>query len=527
MSKRQTQTLVAPHRPRDPGLQTPALEVRGVRKVFGGTTALRGVTLDIAAGTIHSLVGENGAGKSTLLGVLAGRVAPTSGEVYVSGVRVESASPRSSRAAGVVAIYQELTIIRSLSAMANVFLADPHCRTIMLDRKRMRARFLELSRQVGARIDPDAKATTLSVADQQMLEVMRALDADARIMIFDEHTATLPIEARQKLLQLMRQLRDDGVMVIFVSHNLEEVLDVSDQITVFRDGSLVTTDEASKWTKPKLIEAMLGEVGAAKVGHGGKARSAPASSAEALRCVGVSLPGALDRVSITLRKGEILGIAGLVGSGRSTLLRTIGGLEASATGRLVVGGIERELPRSARRALKLGIVLLPEDRKVLGLVGGMTASDNIVMGRLRAASTWGWTSQVRKERAARAVGATFGLDDSVLGRLARNLSGGNQQKLLLARSALIQPEVLLADEPTRGIDVGAKSQIRATLRRMADAGTSVLMVSSEHEELLEVADRLVVLSRGRVTAEFDNREGQVREHDLLQAAFVGRASDVA
>ncbi|MEU6749146.1 sugar ABC transporter ATP-binding protein [Spirillospora sp. NPDC046719] len=506
----------------------PALEIRSVTKVFGGTVAVGDVSLTIGAGTIHSFVGENGAGKSTLLGMLAGRLAPTRGEIRAFGSGIGGASPRAARAAGIVAIYQELTIIPTMSAMANVFLADPDRRSTVLDRARMRRRFAELARQVGSAADPDEPARDLSVAERQLLEVMRALDAHARVIVFDEPTAPLPPTARERLLRLMGRLRDQGVTVIFVSHHLDEVLAVSDEVTVFRDGRVVASRPGGRWTRDRLIEAMLGEDAAQRLrsaAPGG--RPGAGEREEVLAFSGITVAGAVDDVSLTLRRGEILGVAGLVGAGRSTLLRAIAGLEPGATGRMTVHGAPGPVPRSVRHALRLGIGLLPEDRKELGLVGGMTAADNIAMGRIGAAARLGWTTRAATAAAVRDLAARFGVRPEYLSRPARTLSGGNQQKLLLARWALRRPAVLLADEPTRGVDVGAKRQIRDSLRALADDGMSVVMVSSEHEELLESADRLIVLAEGRVTAELDNSAGRARESDVLTAAFAREPRHVA
>lgn len=505
----------------------PALELGGLTKSFGATLAVDDVTLSIASGTIHSFVGENGAGKSTILGMIAGRLAPSSGTITSRGAAIEAGSPRSARAAGIVAIYQELTVIPTMTALANVFLPAPERRWGLLDGRTMRLRFAELAARVGAQIDPDAVARTLSVAQQQLLEVMRALDADARTIVFDEPTATLPSTERTRLLRLMEQLRAAGVTVIFVSHNLEEVLDISDHVTVFRDGRLVDSRAAAAWSKDRLIAAMLGDALAQRL-HDEKHPHARAldTAPEALRCEQIGVPGVVHDVSLCVRRGEILGVAGLVGAGRSTLLRAIAGLEPSSSGRLTIGGRAGRMPHSVRAGLRSGIALLPEDRKTLGLIGSMTAADNVMISSLGRAARWGWVRRRSLERLATEASAPFGVRPEYLTRPARHLSGGNQQKLLLARWALRAPRVLLADEPTRGIDIGAKQQIRTALRALADAGMAIVMVSSEHEELLGVADRIVVLARGRLTAEFDNTARTVAEEQVLQAAFARELDNV-
>jgi len=518
---------------RGEGAPAPALRLRGVGKRYGVTPVLHDVDLDVEAGTIHALVGENGAGKSTLLGIVAGRVDPTTGGGEVLGAPLPHGDPRASRAAGVVAIYQELTVVPPLSAVANVFLGAFESRRGWLARRAMTRRFGELAQRLGAQIDPQAKAETLSVADQQLLEVMRALQVDARVILFDEPTAPLAPTERESLLSLMGDLRRDGVTMLFVSHNLSEVLRIADRVSVFRDGRLVETRPTAQWTKHTLVQAMLGEKAHALAAaladepHAppGAARAAAAAGPAAderppiLSVRGLSIAGVLHDVSLDVRPGEIVGVAGLVGSGRTTLLRALAGLERAAGGELRIGGRSPPWPHTVRAAIAHGIALVPEDRKAQGLVLGLPAMRNVTLSDQSATATGGWVRRRRVRACAAEASVRFGFDERRLGEPTTNLSGGNQQKVLLARWAHRWPTVLLADEPTRGIDVGAKAQILSTLRTFTEAGSAVLMVSSEHEELLSTADRILVLSRGRLVAALDNRAGAVTENDILNAAF--------
>ncbi len=507
-----------------------AVRVSGLHKWFGGTHALRDVSLTVEQAGIHSLVGENGAGKSTLLGVLAGRIGPTGGRVEFFGEPAPVGDPRAARRIGIAAIYQELTIVPEMSAMANAFLGHPPARLGWQGARAMRARFLELAEEFGVSVDPLVPAGRLSTADQQLIEIMRGLQADARIILFDEPTASLAAPERARLHGLMRRLKARGVTMIFVSHNLEEVLDLSDTITVFRDGALTRTAPATLWTKPELVRRMLGDV-SDRLSHAliGDAVDAPAGSPAApaaagdrriaLRLEGITLPGVLRGVDLEVREGEIVGIAGLVGSGRTSLLGALAGLNPAARGRVSVAGRTASVPRTVRQARKRGIAMVPEDRKSQGLVLTLSAARNITMSDLGGVARAGWI--VRRTMNAKAAEAAtpFAFDPRRMSEPVGNLSGGNQQKALLSRWVYDRPAVLLADEPTRGIDIGAKAHIMAALKKYAVDGTTVLIVSSEFEELIAHCDRIVVLARGRIAGEFRPAIEQVTEGDLLNAAF--------
>ena len=496
---------------------TTAIRCLDIAKNFGATQALSDIDLDVKAGTVHALVGENGAGKSTLLGVLAGRISPSAGTVEVLGEQEEFGNPRAARARGIAAIYQELTIVPALSAAANVFLGQPRSRGGMLSEKAMSERFLELSERLNVSLDPVIEAGKLSVADQQLLEIMRALEANAQIVLFDEPTASLAPSERAGLFKLIRDLRQEGVTMVFVSHNLDEVLDISDQVTVFRNGRLQASRPTTEWTKGELVAAMIGEETAGLFAH--RRGTQELETQEILHAEGVTVPGAIEDVEITVNQGEIVGVAGLVGSGRTTLLRALAGVEHKSTGRLRISGQEMRWPRAPRRARSLGIVLAPEDRKTQGLVLGMSAAENIALGDLGRVARWGFASTRKTHARAAEVGEEFGLDPARLGEAVVNLSGGNQQKTLLARWKYSEPRVLLADEPTRGIDVGAKAEILDTLRRFANSGVGVVIVSSELEEIAAVADRVIVLAEGRRVRELHSGDKGVSVEEMLRAAF--------
>jgi ABC-type sugar transport system ATPase subunit len=494
----------------------PAIEASDLDVRFGGTLALNRVNVRAEAGTIHALVGENGAGKSTFLGVIAGRIVPTAGQVKIFGKPHELGKPRNAKRLGVSAIYQELTIIPGLSAVANVFLGQELAPFGLLSEAAMKRRFQDLCAQLGIAIEPSEIAGRLSVADQQMLEIMRGIQSKARLLLFDEPTAALALPEREALFGVMRQLRDTGATMMFVSHNLDEVLGIADTVTVFRDGAVAAAAPRARWQKSSLVHAMIGhdiEEPAPRP------RRCARGAAPLISARDVTLPGTVYEVDVELYAGEIVGVGGLVGSGRSSLLRSLAGLEPMSRGQLIVNGKGVEWPRTPRDALRLGIAMLPENRKTQGLVLGMSSSDNIALTNYRAVSKAGVLSPRAMDSAARRVAKQFGFDEKRIGTPMRHLSGGNQQKMLLGKWCFRSPSVLLIDEPTRGIDIGAKEEIMATLHQLAESGVGVIVVSSELEEVAAICHRVIVLSEGKATALLDASERPIKVQDILAAAF--------
>lgn len=490
------------------------IEFRGVSRTFGVTVALDSIDLKIRRGTVHALVGENGAGKSTALGILAGRLKPSDGTVTVFDQELPYGDPRACLKNGIAAIYQELTTVPALSPEANVFLGQTVSRFGFLARRRMRRRYEELCRQIGVEAKPSGvPAGRLAVADQQLLEVLRALQVDANVVLFDEPTASLAEHEREAVLALMKNLRAQGITVVFVSHHLEEVLEVCDDISVFRDGRLIASKPRAEWTQRSLVDAMLG------VDKSGKTlqeieqnpqvepRRVASDAAPVLRVEGLTLPGAVEDISLEVGGGEIVGLGGMVGSGRTSVLRCLAGLEPRSKGRLWIDGEEVAWPKTVRRALSYGITLVPEDRKGQGLGLALSAADNVMMSNFGSVSRFGFVLPSRLRSVAAAEAAPFGFSGARIGSTAGHLSGGNQQKLLLARAANGRPRVLLVDEPTRGIDVGAKAEILLKLKEMVDGGMSIVFVSSELEEVAGVSDRVLVLDRGRVAGVLERADG--------------------
>ena len=509
-----------------------AAALRGVEKRFGPTVALTGIDLEVAGGSIHALVGENGAGKSTALGILGGRISPTSGEVELLGAPLPHGKPRAAREAGLAVIYQELTIVPALDAAANVFIGHPLSRGGLLAERQMRRAYAELCERAGVARQADGVAVgELSVADQQVIEILRALAFDAQVILFDEPTASLGIAEREALIRLMKSLRADGKTMVFVSHNLDEVLELADEITVFRNGRKVASAERAGWDKGKVVASMIGEAKGLELTsalndellEAGEPAARPrrehALGAPVLEVEDLTIDGVIEGIDLTVRAGEILGLGGLVGSGRTSVLRALAGLPPKATGTLRIDGAEVKLPRTVRASRKLGIALLPEDRKGQGLALQMDGATNVLMADMGSISTFGIVRERKAKALAARAAADFGFDPARIGEPSERLSGGNQQKLLLARWAHCKPRVLLVDEPTRGIDIGAKEEVLRALQRMAAEGMSIVVVSSELEEVALISDRVVVLAEGRAMGELDAEEAPIHVSDILGKVF--------
>lgn len=492
-----------------------AISLRGIGRNYGRTVALRGVDLDILAGEVHGVIGENGAGKSTCLAMLAGRVVPSTGEIRLMGEPLPAGDPRAIRRAGVAAIYQELTIVPHLSTQANVFLGQDIARKGIVREAAMRARFVELCDDMGVRLPTDVPAGSLSVSDQQLVEIMRGLAYSPRVILFDEPTAALAEHERSALHRVIRSLKERGVTVVLISHNLDEVLGLSDTVTVFRSGRLIATRPADKWSKPELVQTMIGRDLERVVRHAGG--SGARSAAPVLRVEGVRTRR-LRNVALEVHRGEVVGLAGLVGSGRSTLLKALAGSLDDSRGRMWFDGEEVRWPNSVRSARRRGVTMLPEDRKDAGLFHSLSASENISMASLGSTARFGVISKRRMREEAERVSSGMSFSADRLDDVASGLSGGNQQKLLLARAAMCGPTVLLADEPTRGVDIGAKMAVMRKIREMAASGMAVITASSELEDLEILCDRVIVLAGGEVVGHIDRAE-EISVSAILQMAF--------
>lgn len=472
------------------------LDVRGLTKAFPGVQALDDVSISLHAGEVLGVVGENGAGKSTLMKVISGAVTPDSGSVVVNGAELVLGDPRKSLAAGIAMIYQELTIVPEMSVLANVFLGRLAKSNSVSHRARANKEFIELASAVGFRGRPGAKAGLLSTADQQLLEVMRALGSEKRIIIMDEPTASLGPDDTLRLHQVIASLREKGYALLYVSHDLDAVLEVSDAITVMREGKVVESRPVSEWDKTALIRGMLGGADLSSVApaSGQTVTEKPLFTVTHLEGPGVRLE------NLTVHPGEIIGLAGLVGSGRTRLLRSLAGANPMVSGKISKEDVVTPWPRSVRSAVRAGFGLAPEDRKAQGLVLARESGWNVALGNFSRAAGRLVTNKKLAE-SVKEVATSLGFNPTRLRVPAGTLSGGNQQKLLLARWLFRDIPVILLDEPTRGIDIAAKAQIFETLRSVANEGKAVIWASSELEEIVQHSDRILVIHRGEVLAE--------------------------
>jgi ABC-type sugar transport system ATPase subunit len=489
------------------------VRVEGVSKRFGGVHALRGIELEIAHGSIHALVGENGAGKSTLGKILAGVYRADEGTIVVDGRPVEYRSPRDALADGITIIAQEPTVVPYRSVQENVFLGVEGGRRGLLDQRRTARRFEELVERTGIVLPARALPRTLTVADQQKVEILRAIARDASLFIMDEPTSALTADESERLCEVIRALQRRGATIVYVSHFLQEVLSLADTVTVLRDGGLVRTAPAAEETPERLVSAMLGRT----LDLTFPDKTMPSTEARVVLSVrGLSRPPAVVDVSFDIRAGEILGLAGLIGSGRSEVARAIFGADRATAGTIELDGRPIR-PRSPREAIRKGIVMLPEDRKRQGLLMLRSLVENVTLPHLDEVSHGG----VIKPRSEATRTSELILSLDVRTRSNRSpvssLSGGNQQKVLFARWLFDRPRVFLADEPTRGVDVGAKRAIYELIQSLAADGIAVLLISSEHEEVLGLAHRVLVMRGGRIVAELDDET--MSEDAVLRAAF--------
>jgi ribose transport system ATP-binding protein len=500
--------------------EAPYLELLDVAKHFGGVRALDSVSVGIRRGSVHGLVGENGAGKSTLGKIVAGALPADSGRVLLGGKRVAFASPREALEHKVAAIAQEPNVVPQLTVAENVLLGSEPVRGGFVRSRRLKRRYAELARSAGFELRGDFTAGRLGTAEQQKVEILRALSRDAQLIVMDEPTAALDARETAQLHGIIRGLAGSGKTIILISHFLKEVLELADTVTVLRDGKLVKTVATSSETEATLIEAMLGRP---LTSNFPPKAPPPADASVVLSVRGVSGAG-VEGATFELRAGEILGLAGLVGAGRTELARTIfGAAQLEAGVALLASG--RRLGRNPRRSLDAGVAMIPESRTDEGLIFGRSSIENSTLSRLSALSALGIVRRRAERKAARTVLERCGVRGASYGAPVDTLSGGNQQKVLLARILLCQPGVVLADEPTRGVDVGAKRAIYDFLAELASEGIGILFISSEVEEIMGLAHRVLVMRRGRIVDELEG--DSITESRILAAAFADQPADTA
>lgn len=495
----------------------PLVVVDGVSKRFGGVPSLSGISLTIHSGSVHSLIGENGAGKSTLGKIISGVLSPDEGEIRVDGLRVAMRSPRDALSLGIVTIAQELAIVPGLSAAENVFLGVEPRRGLAIRRSELRSRYLKLAQRLNFRISPDVLVGSLSTAGQQQVEIMRALARNARLVIMDEPTAALSGDEVEALHDIVRTLATEGKSVLLISHFLNEVLALSDTITTLRDGHLVRTVASRDATEDSLIEGMLGR----SLDAAFPAKDPPSQPGRVVLAIKNLVAPKVAGITFELRAGEILGIAGLVGAGRSELAHAIYQHVRRQGGEVELDN-ESLHSRSPTTALRRGLALIPESRKDMGLLLGRSLKENVSISSLASVSHFGWISHHAERKRVSRMMERVGVRAASVSMLAASLSGGNQQKLLFARTLMCEPKVLLADEPTRGVDVGSKRAIYDLLVELANSGMGVLVISSELEEILGLAHRVLVMKSGKVVCELSGEK--MNQKMILDAAFAGASS---
>jgi ribose transport system ATP-binding protein len=491
----------------------PALKMHGIGKRFPGVVALEGVDLVLARGKVHALMGENGAGKSTLIKIMAGVYGKDAGTIRIADREVELRSPRDALAEGIKVVFQEIALISEFTVAENIFLErHPVGKAGSIDWRRIRAESAALFERIGFDVDPAARTGDLPVSQQQMVEIARALAHEARIVVMDEPTSSLTPNEVALLFKVIRRLTDLGIAVVYVTHKLDEVFEIADEVTVLRDGRHISTKPIGEHTHDSLIQDMIGRrienLFPRSWGH--------AKGDVALSVNGLSTDAKLKDVSFEARAGEVLGFFGLMGAGRTELAKAIVGFDPIRAGTVEIGGKPLR-PHDTRSAVSLGIGLLTEDRKGEGLMLELPVQQNMSLAALKKFSRGGFVDEGREKAAVQDFVDRFRVRTPSLSQLIKNLSGGNQQKVLLARWLMRGLKVLVVDEPTRGIDVGAKSEIFALLDRLAGEGLAIVMMTSEMPELLGLSDRIVVMAEGRITATFDRTEAT--QEKILNAAI--------
>jgi ribose transport system ATP-binding protein len=494
----------------------PLLEARGVSKAFPGVQALDGVDFDVYPSEVHVLVGENGAGKSTLIKTFAGVYQPDEGEIRFRGEPMAFGRPSEALDLGVATVYQELDVIKYMTVAENLFLGHEPTRGVALQRRKRSHVAREYMRQLEVEIDPDRRVSALGVAQQQIVAILKALTTErVTVLMLDEPTAAISRHEIDVLFSVIRRLRERGVGIVYISHRLEEIRQIGDRVSIFRDGSRITTTGVDEIEPDRVIELMVGRPVTQLFPE-----RLPATTQVALRVRGMSVAGTVvTDLSFELRSGEVVGLFGLVGAGRTELLRGLFGIEPSHAGEVEMFGRKVSI-RSPNHAVRHGLGLAPENRKEAGIVPHMSVEDNITLSSGAKVSVGPVLSRARRRREAAHYVEMMRIATPSVRTLIRSLSGGNQQKCLLARLLSAGSRVLLLDEPTRGIDVGARAGVYELINQLAGAGHAVLLVSSDLVEVMGMSDRVLVMRKGRISAEFER--SRMSEEAIMRAAVPER-----
>jgi rhamnose transport system ATP-binding protein len=496
----------------DNAQREPILKLANIYKAFGGVQALAGADFELYPGEIHALVGENGAGKSTMVKVITGVHQIDAGEILFGGEPVTIPNPQYAQRLGIAAIYQEATVFPDLDVAENIFMGHHPVRSVVrrITWRQMYEQAAQPLRDLGVDLDPRTKVRGLTVAQLQMVEIAKALSFNAQVLVMDEPTSALTLNEVADLFRIAKQLRDAGTAIIFISHRLDEVFELADRVTVLRDGHYVGTRDVAEVSHGELIHMMVGRT---------LDTLFPKLDVEQgetiLRVEGLTRPGAFEDVGFELKRGEILGLAGLVGARRTDVARAIFGVEPAESGTIWVNGQHVSIKRP-KNALVLGIAYVPEDRQRHGLLLPMNITRNVTLPILQEFANLGWLNEKAEARTAGEFANQLEVRAAGLWQRARELSGGNQQKVVLAKWLATRPQILILDEPTRGIDVGTKAAVHELMSKLAAQGMAILMISSELPEILGMSDRILVMCEGRVTGHFSRAEAT--QENIMTAA---------
>ncbi len=475
------------------------LKMQGIQKYFSGVHALRGVDFELRAGEVHALMGENGAGKSTLIKVLCGIHKRDGGTIELFGEEVAFNNIAESQAAGISVIHQELNMMNHLTVAQNIFIGREFKKGVFIDDKAMEEEAQRLFDRMGVKIDPSTKLGTLTVGRQQMVEIAKAVSRECKLLVLDEPTAALTLPEVEELFKIMGELKEKGIGMIYISHRMDEITRISDRVTVMRDGEYVDTVETAAVTKDDIVRMMVGRV---IMGDKKAASTVPADAPVVLEVKNLNAGKEVQNVSFQLRRGEILGFAGLMGAGRTEVARALYGADKKQTGEIYINGVKVNI-KTPEQAVKNGICYLSEDRKRYGLMLAKSVAENSAIASIDKFVHAGWIDDKKIETVAAETNALLRTKTPSMEQLLKNLSGGNQQKVIIARWLIKDCDIFIFDEPTRGIDVGAKSEMYTLMEKLASEGKSVIMISSELAEIQRLSDRVIVMCEGRITGELD------------------------
>lgn len=485
------------------------LSLQNVAKEYPGVIALNNFSIDFMEGEVHALLGENGAGKSTLIKIISGAIEPTEGKIVVRSESFNKMKPQLSKEKGIEVIYQEFNLVESLSAAENICLGERKGRFV--DYSYMNQKALEIFNKFNIKIDPNTLVEKLPVAQKQIVEIAKAISKDVKILIMDEPSAPLTVAEVERMFEMVRTLKKHGVTIIYISHRMEEIFELADRVSIMRDGQYITTKDIKETNRKELIQLMVGRT-LSETYPGKKIQS----TETALELKNVTGNGVYD-ISLSVKKGEILGLSGLVGAGRTELARLIFGLDKVESGSILIGNKEMKI-NNPETAIKNGIGLIPEDRKEQGCVLEMDIEWNISIANIKKISNFLVVNRNEEKKIASYYKDTLNIKTPSLLQKVKNLSGGNQQKVVLAKTLATNSDIIIFDEPTRGIDVGAKQEIYQLMCKLADDGKAIIMISSDMEELLGMSDRIIVLSEGYVSGELTKEE--FSQNRVLELASV-------